>query len=128
MLNKYFDQKGNFKNLREEIDKKRIKSYDDFGIPFIGMYLTELMFEFLFLTNFYFFRFIEERHSDLKFDLINWKKRKLQSKIIFDIQQFQRNLYDIKDYPELRETLIHDSIPEMEELYALSLQIEQKGI
>eukprot|EP01080_Neovahlkampfia_damariscottae_P008510 gene8510-334_t len=110
-LNKLFEPKGNYKNLKEEIEK-RIKCNDEeIGIPFLGMYLTNLM-------------FIEERYSDLKFEMINWTKRKLQSKIIFDFQSFQKNFSEIQDYPELKERIIQIDVPEMEELYAVSLQIE----
>jgi hypothetical protein len=109
-LNQFYDSKGNFKKLRDAMEK----NVDCVGIPYLGMYLIDSM-------------FIEERHRDEKSDMINWTKRKLQSKLISEIQSYQKDPLEIPDFPELRKRLLDYFPLEMEELYALSLQIEQKG-
>jgi hypothetical protein len=107
--------KGSYKNLRNEI-----KLHSPPTIPYIGMFLTDLL-------------FIEDGNPDIKNDnLINWSKRKLQAEIIRSIQMYQQMGYErvIQDFddPDFENVLteLEKKCENMDTLYELSLKYEPR--
>jgi son of sevenless len=106
--------KGSYKNLRNEI-----KLHSPPTIPYIGMFLTDLL-------------FIEDGNPDIKGELINWSKRKLQAEIIRSIQMYQQMGYErvIQDFddPDFENILteLEKKCENMDTLYDLSLKYEPR--
>jgi len=84
-------------------------------VPYLGIYLSDLV-------------FIEDGNSDLTKDtnLVNFEKRVMISKVIVEIQQFQQLAYKLRPVTALQQALKNlDFLPE-KEIYALSLEAEQR--
>eukprot|EP01027_Heterolobosea_sp_BB2_P008527 GEZU01012655.1.p2 GENE.GEZU01012655.1~~GEZU01012655.1.p2 ORF type:complete len:120 (-),score=60.36 GEZU01012655.1:217-576(-) len=88
-------------------------------VPFIGMYLTDLM-------------FIEQGNPDMLRGKINFFKRRLYSEVILEIQSFQQKPYELQNVPYLRWVFTRHIFEEQHqlddnELFKLSLQAEPRG-
>jgi hypothetical protein len=110
-LSKIVSNKKNFKEMRSKVDSI---NKDTPAIPYIGIYLSDMV-------------FIEDGNKDyVSNDLINYKKRMLQAGVIRKIENFQKNHYFFNDIPELKKRLLEIEYVDKDKLYELSLKIEPK--
>jgi len=83
------------------------------GIPYLGVYLTDLT-------------FIEEGNKDfINGSLINFDKRRKIAQVIMEIQQYQATPYCLQEVPALREFLCKLESFDENEAYANSLKVTQ---
>ncbi|XP_021062598.1 ras-specific guanine nucleotide-releasing factor 1 isoform X2 [Mus pahari] len=109
-LQKLVSSDGRFKNLREAL-----RNCDPPCVPYLGMYLTDLV-------------FIEEGTPNYTEDgLVNFSKMRMISHIIREIRQFQQTTYKIEPQPKVIQYLLDESFMlDEESLYESSLLIEPK--
>ncbi|KAJ5071450.1 guanine nucleotide exchange factor [Anaeramoeba ignava] len=103
---------GSYKRFRSELEKKANQPL----IPYVGIFLTDLT-------------FIEDGNPSTITDnsLINFDKHRMISKIILQIQKFQRASFDLHIVPEIQQAL--ENLPfESDEnvLYKMSLKNEPR--
>eukprot|EP01120_Amphizonella_sp_Union-15-10_P012325 TRINITY_DN5451_c0_g1_i1.p1 TRINITY_DN5451_c0_g1~~TRINITY_DN5451_c0_g1_i1.p1 ORF type:complete len:588 (-),score=114.16 TRINITY_DN5451_c0_g1_i1:46-1776(-) len=82
-------------------------------IPYLGMYLTDLT-------------FIEDANKDSTNGLINYAKRKLQSSVIMEIQQYQQTPYCLESVRDIQDFLLNLKFYDEDTLYRMSCYIEPK--
>jgi son of sevenless-like protein len=83
------------------------------GIPYLGVYLTDLT-------------FIEDGNKDFINDsLINFDKRRKIAQVIMEIQQYQATPYCLEEVPALRDFLLNLETFDENEAYSHSLQVTQ---
>jgi len=83
-------------------------------VPFLGVYLTDLV-------------FIEDGNKDvLNVNLINFDKRRKIALVIREIQQYQQTPYCIKTVPEIQALLLSPDHQTEDDLYKLSLELEPR--
>uniref|UniRef100_H3A1F4 Ras protein specific guanine nucleotide releasing factor 1 n=1 Tax=Latimeria chalumnae TaxID=7897 RepID=H3A1F4_LATCH len=109
-LQKLVSSEGRFKNLREAL-----KNCDPPCVPYLGMYLTDLV-------------FIEEGTPNYTEDgLVNFSKMRMISHIIREIRQFQQTAYKIDHEAKVTQYLLDKTyVMDEESLYEASLRIEPK--
>ncbi|XP_043920173.1 ras-specific guanine nucleotide-releasing factor 2 [Protopterus annectens] len=109
-LQKTVSSEGRFKNLRETL-----KNCNPPTVPYLGMYLTDLV-------------FIEEGTPNFTEEgLVNFSKMRMISHIIREIRQFQQTPYRIEHQPKVTQYLLDKSlIMDDDTLYELSLKIEPR--
>jgi hypothetical protein len=98
----------NFKMLRQYLH-----AVDPPVIPYLGMYLTDLI-------------FIEDGNGNFwaTNGLINFVKRQQISEVIGEIQRFQDTPYCLQTVPEMRDWLVSVEVVSDEDLFKLSQQRE----
>ncbi|XP_076020156.1 ras-specific guanine nucleotide-releasing factor 2-like isoform X3 [Genypterus blacodes] len=110
-LQKTVSSEGRFKNLRETL-----KNCNPPCVPYLGMYLTDLV-------------FIEEGTSNFTEEggLVNFSKMRMISHIIREIRQFQQAPYRIEQQPKVTQFLLDKTLVMDEDtLYELSLKVEPR--
>lgn len=81
------------------------------GIPYLGVYLTDLT-------------FIEDGNKDFVNDsLINFDKRRKISQVIMEIKQYQATPYCLAEIPALRDYLLNLDTFDENEAYSRSLEV-----
>jgi len=96
------------KNFRAMRDK--IKTAEPPILPYLGTFLTDLT-------------FIEDGNPDrVRNDLVNFKKCRLQSQVIRDIQQYQQLGYRLEVVPEIQKFLQTGMIMDNKTLYKVSIK------
>ncbi|KAL9642462.1 hypothetical protein ABK040_011030 [Willaertia magna] len=101
--------KKSYSALREALEKNA----DQTVLPYIGMYLTDLL-------------FIEEGNTDFtkEGNLINFSKRRLLGQVILQIQTYQQKAYQFEIIPLLHQRLSKLIYRPMDELYEISCKLE----
>ncbi|GAB1294518.1 Ras-specific guanine nucleotide-releasing factor 1 [Apodemus speciosus] len=114
-LQKLVSSDGRFKNLREALRKSPVCLCDPPCVPYLGMYLTDLV-------------FIEEGTPSYTEDgLVNFSKMRMISHIIREIRQYQQTNYKIVPQPKVTRYLLDESsILDEDSLYETSLKTEPK--
>ncbi|XP_049850693.1 son of sevenless homolog [Schistocerca gregaria] len=107
-LSQIVDRSKSYANMR-----RCLKSVNPPCIPYLGMYLTDLM-------------FIEEGNRDYLNGLINWNKRHQISETIRAIKQYQQQPYRFQSVPPLREMLMSIHTLSEDELYQISEWLEPR--
>ncbi|XP_016898396.2 ras-specific guanine nucleotide-releasing factor 2, partial [Cynoglossus semilaevis] len=109
-LQKTVSSEGRFKNLRETL-----KNCNPPCVPYLGMYLTDLV-------------FIEEGTPNFTEEgLVNFSKMRMISHIIREIRQFQQTPYRIELQVKATQYLLDKTLTMDEDtLYDLSLKIEPR--
>eukprot|EP01094_Clydonella_sp_ATCC50884_P000606 TRINITY_DN10466_c1_g1_i1.p1 TRINITY_DN10466_c1_g1~~TRINITY_DN10466_c1_g1_i1.p1 ORF type:complete len:196 (-),score=35.34 TRINITY_DN10466_c1_g1_i1:364-951(-) len=102
----------NWKRYREEL-----KRCNPPVIPYLGMYLTDLT-------------FIDDGHKDTTvnegIELVNFTKRRQESVVIREIQQYQQMAYHFVTVPDIRAYFEQMRGLGEEELFRLSLEAEPR--
>ncbi|KAJ6241693.1 guanine nucleotide exchange factor [Anaeramoeba flamelloides] len=108
-------RRNNFRLMREMISK-----IDPPALPYVGMYLTDLV-------------FVDEGNPDTilsmnRAELINFDKFRRTSEIIKQIQQFQQTPYYFKEVPQIRDWILRNTnkIYNTKDIYKQSLIIEPR--
>ncbi|EFC46408.1 rasGEF domain-containing protein [Naegleria gruberi] len=101
--------KKSYHAMREALSNNADKTV----LPYIGMFLTDLL-------------FIEEGNTDFtkEGNLINFSKRRLLGQLIRQIQTYQQGFYQIEIIPLLHQRLNHLIYRPMDELYEISCKLE----
>eukprot|EP01114_Cavostelium_apophysatum_P012167 TRINITY_DN269_c0_g2_i3.p1 TRINITY_DN269_c0_g2~~TRINITY_DN269_c0_g2_i3.p1 ORF type:complete len:1067 (+),score=282.01 TRINITY_DN269_c0_g2_i3:478-3201(+) len=103
------DNQFSFKNYRE-----RLHQSDPPIIPFLGVYLTDLT-------------FINDGNPDKIKNLINFRKRELESDVILEIQLYQQLTHNFAVDQKLMNLLNNLPFNDKDKLYQLSLVREPRG-
>jgi len=107
-LKEFLSREGNSRTLR-----KHLKSLTPPSIPYLGIYLTDLV-------------FIDDGNPNfLEGGLINFSKRRRVAKIIREIQYYQTTAYKLRPVPFIQNFILNGVGLEDEECYALSLALEE---
>jgi len=108
-LDVVMSHQGNYDKYR-----KMLHHLDPPCVPFLGVYLTDLV-------------FIEEGNKDvINGDLINFDKRRKIALVIREIQQYQQTPYCLKTIPEIQAALLAPENATEDDLYKLSLELEPR--
>eukprot|EP00300_Choanocystis_sp_HF-7_P017870 c19860_g1_i3.p1 GENE.c19860_g1_i3~~c19860_g1_i3.p1 ORF type:complete len:444 (+),score=147.18 c19860_g1_i3:123-1454(+) len=111
-VNKLLDGGKNFADLR-----KHLATLEPPTIPYLGMFLTDLV-------------FIEQGNSNFIKDhnnIINFEKRRRMAFVIRQVKQLQQDRYALEENKALQELLLDLPVEKTQaETYALSLQLEPR--
>jgi len=108
-LTDLMSNKNNFQALRT-----LLHSIDPPFIPFLGVYLTDLT-------------FIEEGNPTMRGDLINWKKCKLQARVLNEIETYKKTPYFLKEVPWICEFFKTVEVKETDDdMWNQSIKIEPR--
>ncbi len=95
--------------------RAQLHSLDPPCVPYLGVYLTDLI-------------FIEDGNPDfVQGGLINFVKCQFVSQVIREIRQYQDVPYCLEPVPFIRDFLLNVKVLPDSEMYAISLQIEPRG-
>eukprot|EP01096_Ripella_sp_DP13-Kostka_P006829 TRINITY_DN2466_c0_g1_i8.p1 TRINITY_DN2466_c0_g1~~TRINITY_DN2466_c0_g1_i8.p1 ORF type:complete len:953 (-),score=400.95 TRINITY_DN2466_c0_g1_i8:17-2875(-) len=95
--------------------RAQLHSLDPPCVPYLGVYLTDLI-------------FIEDGNPDfLQRGLINFVKCQFVSQVIREIRQYQDVPYCLEPVPFIRDYLLNVKVLSDAEMYPISLQIEARG-
>lgn len=108
-LESVVSMEGAFKNFREALANAAPPC-----IPFMGAYLTDLI-------------FIADGNPDKIENRINFVKHKFVYNVVARIQTYQTVVYNLEEVDSIQQFLLN--LPQMDdkELFASSLQIEPRG-
>jgi son of sevenless len=104
------DSKGNFILLR---NSQRIKNENDQILPYLGLFLTDLI-------------FIDEGNKSTVNNLINFEKRRKVSKIIKNFMEYQKIHFKFRPVKEISDHFLDINQMNDKDLYELSLLNEPK--
>eukprot|EP01114_Cavostelium_apophysatum_P007339 TRINITY_DN1942_c0_g1_i1.p1 TRINITY_DN1942_c0_g1~~TRINITY_DN1942_c0_g1_i1.p1 ORF type:complete len:1639 (+),score=512.30 TRINITY_DN1942_c0_g1_i1:223-5139(+) len=108
-LEELMSMKNSFKTYREAL-----KEANPPCIPYIGVYLTDLI-------------FIEDGNPNSIGNRINFSKQLYVYNIVATIQKFQKFPYNLQPVPSIQNFFYNMPRLEEEALYRLSLQVEPRG-
>ena len=109
MLHKLMNSNQSYKNYRETLH-----SVSPPILPYVGIYLTDLV-------------FIDDGNPNFYEGLINFKKREMIYKVIEEIQQYQQTSYNLPVEETIMAYLSNLEVVEEEELWEISMAREPKG-